>query len=54
MNTQQNQLLPEEVILAECWLMMVSILLTTIQVCTYLPREPSSSDPKTIGPQHML
>ena len=30
------KLLPEQVILAECWLMMVSILLATIQVCTDL------------------
>ncbi len=34
MNEHQNQFLPKEVILAECWLTMVSILLTTIQVCT--------------------
>jgi len=36
MHMQQNNVLPVHVILAVCWLMMVSILLATSQVGTDL------------------
>ena len=55
MNEHQNQLLPEEVMLAECWLTMVySTDHTTGLYRSNMPREPSSCDLKTIGPQLML
>ena len=55
MNEHQNQLLPEEVMLAECWLTMVySTDHNTGMYRSNVPREPSSCDLKTIGLQLML